>query len=107
MECVPYSSLLLQARRRRGPQEEEVAAVDDEEDEAELDRMEAFESNYNFRFEQEGGTEIVSYGRHVEVGRYMNACGTLGFLVWSVCWPLSGGVDRVHRLAYSYVATRP
>jgi protein KRI1 len=41
--------------------------VDDEEDAAEVERMEDFESKYNFRFEQEGGAEIVSYGRHVEV----------------------------------------
>ncbi len=40
--------------------------VDDEEDAEEVEQMEHFESKYNFRFEQEGGTEIVSYGRHVE-----------------------------------------
>jgi hypothetical protein len=44
-------------------------AVDDEEDAEEVDRMEAFESKYNFRFEEDGGTEIVSYGRNVQVGR--------------------------------------
>ena len=45
-----------------------LAEVDDEEDAEEVERMENFESKYNFRFEQEGGTEIISYGRHVEVG---------------------------------------
>ncbi len=44
-----------------------LAAVDDEEDAEEVERMEDFESKYNFRFEQEGGAEVVSYGRHVEV----------------------------------------
>jgi protein KRI1 len=39
--------------------------VDDEEDAAEMERMEAFESKYNFRFEQEGGTALVTYGRAV------------------------------------------
>ncbi|GAB5031832.1 protein kri1 homolog [Nannochloropsis oceanica] len=40
--------------------------VDDEEDAEEVEKMEMFESKYNFRFEQEGGTALVSYGRTVE-----------------------------------------
>lgn len=41
--------------------------VPDEEDEEDLDKMDQFESTYNFRFEEEGGVEIQSYARNVQV----------------------------------------
>ena len=41
--------------------------VADEEDEEDLDKMDQFESTYNFRFEEEGGVEIQSYARTVQV----------------------------------------
>ncbi|GMH69196.1 hypothetical protein TrST_g2305 [Triparma strigata] len=34
-----------------------------EEEEEELDRVDAFESKYNFRFEEEGGNQIINYSR--------------------------------------------
>ena len=39
---------------------------DDEEEEEEEDKMEEFERAYNFRFEEEGGGELITYGREVE-----------------------------------------
>lgn len=42
--------------------------VDDEEDAKQVQEMEEFESKYNFRFEEEGGANIVSYGRNIQVG---------------------------------------
>lgn len=39
---------------------------DDSEDEEILDNQDSFEAAYNFRFEQEGGTQIVSYPRQIE-----------------------------------------
>ena len=40
--------------------------VDEEEDEQAMDAAEAFEANYNFRFEEPGGTEIVTHPREIE-----------------------------------------
>ncbi|OEH74522.1 krr1 zinc finger-containing protein [Cyclospora cayetanensis] len=41
----------------------EVAGVDDEEDDEQLEKAEAFEASYNFRFEEEGGTNIQGHPR--------------------------------------------
>ena len=38
---------------------------DDEEDEEFLDKMDEFETKYNFRFEEDGGHAIASHSRHV------------------------------------------
>ena len=43
-----------------------IPGVPDEEDEAHLEAADAYEARYNFRFEEPGGGEIVTYGRAVE-----------------------------------------
>jgi protein KRI1 len=40
--------------------------IDIEEDEEELDKQDEFEAKYNFRFEQEGADQVVSYPRFVD-----------------------------------------
>lgn len=36
------------------------------EDESEVERADEFESKYNFRFEEEGGTQLVTHSRNIE-----------------------------------------
>ncbi|CAM9216977.1 unnamed protein product [Chrysoparadoxa australica] len=45
-------------------EEKDGMGVADSEDEEELDKQDAFEAKYNFRFEEEGGTELMSFSRH-------------------------------------------
>ncbi|XP_026193991.1 protein KRI1 homolog [Cyclospora cayetanensis] len=40
-----------------------MTEVDDEEDDEQLEKAEAFEASYNFRFEEEGGTNIQGHPR--------------------------------------------
>ncbi|KAI8393517.1 KRI1-like family C-terminal-domain-containing protein [Radiomyces spectabilis] len=48
------------------PTYEEVTAVDRDEDEEYLDQVDRFESKYNFRFEEDGGAQIISHARNIE-----------------------------------------
>ncbi|RLO05439.1 hypothetical protein DYB28_002680 [Aphanomyces astaci] len=41
-------------------------AVDDSEDEEALDKADAFEHAYNFRFEEDGGGQIQTFSRHID-----------------------------------------
>ncbi|KAF0693472.1 Aste57867_15569 [Aphanomyces stellatus] len=54
--------------KRQLPRYDEIVgnAVDDDEDEEELDKADAFEHAYNFRFEEEGGGQIQTFSRHID-----------------------------------------
>ncbi|WPT16271.1 Protein kri1 [Picochlorum sp. SENEW3] len=62
--------ILKQAWMRDSDDEDEHfmddGVVDEEEDEQAMDAAEAFEASYNFRFEEPGGTEIVTHPREIE-----------------------------------------
>ena len=42
------------------------AADDDESEEEHLEKVDSFESQYNFRFEEAGSSQVVTHARHVE-----------------------------------------
>ncbi|ETW09432.1 hypothetical protein H310_00036 [Aphanomyces invadans] len=54
------------AKATRGRPIEDDQAVDDSEDEEALDKADAFEHAYNFRFEEEGGGQIQTFSRHID-----------------------------------------
>ena len=43
-----------------------IGDVDPDEDEDDLDKQDEFEAKYNFRFEQDGGDQILSFPRFPE-----------------------------------------
>ena len=69
----PDESFLMEYVLTRGwmdPESEKIPTyhqiVDDSEDEEAVEAAEAFENRYNFRFEEEGGAEIVTHSRAIE-----------------------------------------
>ncbi|KAI8992625.1 KRI1-like family C-terminal-domain-containing protein [Pilobolus umbonatus] len=50
----------------KGANQPAVGDVDKDEDEEYLDNVDCFESKYNFRFEEEGSTQIKTYARDIE-----------------------------------------
>jgi hypothetical protein len=71
---APASAKSSRASRRavsaastaEGAEGETPADVDIDEDEEELDKQDEFEAKYNFRFEQEGAEQVVTYPRILE-----------------------------------------
>lgn len=55
----------IEKDRKTLPSYEQIIAEDEEDEEA-VEKMEEFEEKYNFRFEQPGGDQIVTYSRHVD-----------------------------------------
>ncbi|KAI8343068.1 KRI1-like family C-terminal-domain-containing protein [Chlamydoabsidia padenii] len=51
---------------KQNPTYNEIVDVDKDMDEQYLDDVDRFESKYNFRFEEEGGANIVTYARDVD-----------------------------------------